>query len=110
MKLSSYTETLAGSAKDRYKEKISLVGTWDQFLGPQEESTDCVPPVEASDLVAYLVLQISFLTAKQFKAYKGLESYNQFVCGWEKEVHVWRKEGKYVATGTGKKIKFPNTV
>ncbi len=39
-----------------------------------------MPPVEASDLVAYLVLTTSFLTAKQFKAYKGFESYNQFLC------------------------------
>ena len=30
-----------------------------------------MPPVEASYLVACLVLMTSFLTAKQFKAYKG---------------------------------------
>ena len=45
MKLSSYAEILAGSSNDRYKEKISLVGSLDPFLGPQGESTDCVPPV-----------------------------------------------------------------
>ena len=58
--------------------------------------TDAVPPVDASDLVSYLVLQTSFLTAKQFKAHKGLESYNQFVCGWVKEVRTWKK---FVTTG-----------
>ena len=99
MQLSAYAEKLTGDARDRYIEKISLVGGWDPFTGPQGESTGSVPPVEAGDLVSYLVLQTSFLTAKQFKAYKGLESYNQFVCGWVKEVKVWRKEGKYIATG-----------
>ena len=99
MQLSTYAEMLSGDARDRYQEKISLVGGWDPFLGPQGENTDCVPPVESSDLVSYMVLQTSFLTAKQFKAYKGLESYNQFVCGWVKEVKVWRKGGKYIATG-----------
>ena len=37
-----------------------------------------LPPVEASDIVAYLVLQTSFLT-KQFKAYKSLEAYNNIM-------------------------------
>ena len=36
-----------------------------------------MPPVEASDLVAYLFMPV-FFTAKQFKAYKGLELYKQF--------------------------------
>ncbi len=99
MELSRYAETLSGGAKELYLEKINLLGCRDPFCGPQGKSTDCVPSVEASDLVAYLVLTTSFLTAKQFKAYKGLESYNQFVCGWVKDVQVWRNEEKYVASG-----------
>ena len=47
-----------------------------------------VPPVEASNLVSYLVLQTSFVTAKEFKACKSLEAYNQFVSEWVKEVVV----------------------
>ncbi len=57
-----------------------------------------MPPVEACDLVSYLVLQTSFITAKQFKAHKSLESYNQFVCGWIKDGKVWKKGGKLVVT------------
>ena len=49
--------------------------------------------------MSYLVLQTSFITAKQFKAHKGLESYNQFVCGWIKEVKTWKKFGKFIITG-----------
>ena len=58
-----------------------------------------MPPVEATDLVSYLVLQTSFVTAQQFKAHKYLESYNQFVCGWVKEVRTWKVSGYYVTTG-----------
>lgn len=98
-RLSPYAEQLCGSAKERYKEKISQIGGLDPFLGPLGECVDSVPPVEASDLVSYLVLQTSFVTAKQFKAYKALESYNQFVCGWVKEFRTWKKGEKYLITG-----------
>lgn len=47
----------------------------DLFGGPSGECSDSLPPVEASDLVSYLVLQ----TAEQFKAYKLLDAYNQFI-------------------------------
>ena len=52
-----------------------------------------IPPVYASDLVSYLVLQTNFVTAKQFKA---LKAYNQLMCDWTKDVCSWRK---YVTTG-----------
>ena len=58
-----------------------------------------LPLVEASDIVAYLVLQTSFLTTKQFKAYKSLEAYNQFVSGWVKDVWAWSVKGRIVVTG-----------
>ena len=99
-RLSPYAEKLTGSEKQRYKAKISLINGLDPFLGPLGESTDAIPPIEASDLVSYLVLQTSFVTAKEFKAYKALESYNQFVCGWVKEVRTWMKGEKYLITGS----------
>ena len=49
--------------------------------------------------MAYLVLQTSFLTTKQYKAYKSLEAYNQFVNGWVKDVQAWSKEGGIIVTG-----------
>ena len=58
-----------------------------------------LPPVEASDIVAYLVLQTSFLTTKQFKARKSLEAYNQLVNGWVSDVQGWSVDGKIVVTG-----------
>ena len=58
-----------------------------------------LPLVEASDIVAYLVLQTSFVTTKQIKPHKSLDTYNQFVYGWLKDVQAWGVEGKIVITG-----------
>ena len=81
-KLSSYVEGLEKEAKARYLEKISLINYSDRFTKPcKGEPFDGVPRVEDCDLVSYVVLQTSFITMAQFKARKGLEAYNQFVCG-----------------------------
>ena len=53
--------------------------------------------MEFCDLVSYLVLQTSFISMAQFKARKGLEAYNQFVCGWIKDVTT-RKIGEKLLT------------
>jgi len=39
------------------------------------------------------------ITAKQFKAHKSLEAYNQSTSGWVKDVHAWNIADKYVVTG-----------
>jgi len=98
--LSSYAETLLDDAKSRYLEKISMIGGIDPFCpGTFGEQTDDVPPVDACDLLSYLVLRTSFITTEQFSARKGLEAYNQFVCGWVKEVVVRKVDTKFVTTG-----------
>ena len=116
--LSAYASRLQGVAKSRYTEKIALLNGVDPFVlansravernsavpsqsraaaatmvammnpdaGPDGRAT--FPPVQAADLVSYLVLQTSFATAKQFKAHKSMEAYNQFVSGWVKDVAV----------------------
>ncbi len=97
-KLSTYAEQLPIEALD----KIDTIGGIDPFEGPLGECTDEVPPVEASDLVSYLVLQTSFITAKQFKAHKSLESYNQFVCGLDKRWKSLEKRRKISDNGSCK--------
>ena len=78
--LSSYCQKLPSEARSRYIEKLQLISGLDPFcpssLGKQ---SSILPPVDASDIVSYLVLQTSFVTAKQFKAHKSMEAYNQFV-------------------------------
>jgi len=63
------------------------------------EEVDVTPLVDVCDLVAYLFLQTSFVTAKQFEARKELEAYNQFVCGWVKEIKTCKVVDKYFTTG-----------
>ena len=99
-RLSSYAENLPPEAKNRYLAKISIIdGTDPLSAGEFGKEADVTPPIDACDLVSYLVLQTSFVTAKQFKARKGLEAYNQFVCGWVKEVKTRKVAGKYLTTG-----------
>jgi len=43
---------------------------------------ECLPPVESTDLLFYLVLETSFYTQQQFKAFRSLEAYNQMVSGF----------------------------
>ena len=98
-RLSDYAESLPSNAKAWYKEKLDVIGGIDPFQpGNVSKSQDCLPNVDASDLVSYLVLQTSFITAKQFKACKSLEAYNQFVSGWVKDVCNRKVCGKYLIT------------
>ena len=99
--LSSYAAGLSRDAKTRYIEKISLLNGADPFLGtiPGAEITSDLPPVDAIDLLSYLVLKTSFISMSQFKARKSLEAYNQFVCGWVKNVVTRKIAGRYLTCG-----------
>ena len=99
-RLSLYAKNLPPNAKDRYLAKISVINGTDPLSDSLfGEEVDVTPPVDVCDLVSYLVLQTSFVTAKQFKARKGLEAYNQFVCGWVKEIKTHKVADKYLTTG-----------
>ena len=45
-----------------------------------------LPSVAYPDMVNYLVFSPSPYTAEDLKSYKGLEAYNQMVCGWVREM------------------------
>ena len=98
--LSSYADGLSVEAKSRYLDKIAVIGGIDPFRSSifGEHRYDS-PSVDACALLSYLVLQTSYITAEQFRAWKGLELYNQFVCGWEKEVITCKIAGKFIAIG-----------
>ena len=97
--MSTYAENLSEEAKTHYKEKLNIIDEFDPFTGTTGELADHLPPIEAVDIVSYLVLQTSFITAKQFKARKSLKAYNQFMSGWAKEVCNRKVAGKFVVTG-----------
>ena len=90
--LSGYAQALPQESKTRYLQKLLLIGGADPFCISSKvfKEAENLPPLCSGDLVSYLVLQTSYLTAKQFKAYKSLEAYNQFTSGWVKDVGTWK--------------------
>ena len=63
------------------------------FSGDRSDqfSSECLPPIEVSDLLSYLVLETSYYINKQFKAFRSSEAYNQMVSGFVTSV---QPEGK----------------
>ena len=58
-----YAKSLSEEAKTQYKEKQKIINGSDPFTGTTGELADHSLPVEAADVVSYLVLQTSFITA-----------------------------------------------
>ena len=80
--LSDYAKNLESRVKRRYQEKISSIGIDPVLVDGKHFEPDCLPPVESTDLLFYLVLETSFYTKQQFKAFRSLEAYNQMVSGF----------------------------
>lgn len=97
--LSEYAKSLDSHIKRRYLQKVSLVGVDPASIPSDQFDPDCLPPIEATDLVSYLVLETSYYTKQQFKAYKSLEAFNQMVIGWVKSVRGKLISGRYVVVG-----------
>ena len=66
----------------RYLEKISAIRKDPYCIPSSELSKDVVPPVQCTDIFNYLVLGKSFCTTEKFKAFKSLEAYKYFECGF----------------------------
>lgn len=94
--LSSYAKDLENQIKERYLKKISVVGVDPAALPSEQLSPECLPPIEVSDLLSYLVLETSHYTNKQFKAFKSLQAYNQMVSGFVASVNGKEIADKYV--------------
>ena len=85
-----YRETLDKQSSARYDEKLKLIAEMDPYeISKCDMSGDlkCLPAITYIDILNYLVNKQSAFTMDQLKAYKSLESYNQFVCGWVKDVN-----------------------
>ena len=94
--LSSYAKGLENHIKERYLKKISVVGVDPAALPSEQLSPECLPPIEVSDLLSYLVLETSHYTNKQFKAFKSLQAHNQMVSGFVASVNGKEIADKYV--------------
>ena len=97
--LSEYAKGLETHVKRRYLQKISLVGVDPASIPSDQFDPECLPSIEATDLVSYLVLETSYYTKEQFKCSKSLEAYNQMVSGFVTSVQGKIIAGKHVAVG-----------
>ena len=101
---SNYCNSLEQTARARYKEKCKECGFDPYTLKPSDFVTDwnTLPEVEYPDIANYLVLQTSWITKEQVKAYKSLEAYNFFVSGWVSNLLTkTAKDGRVVYTRVG---------
>lgn len=62
--LSDYAKKLDGKVRERYVKKISTIGIDPALIEGKHFEPDCLPPVESTDLLCYLVLETSFYTQK----------------------------------------------
>ena len=90
--LSEYVKGLDNHVRCRYVQKIEVIGIDPATLDTSHFDPECLPPIEAGDLVSYLVLETSYYTLNQFKNFKSLEAYNQVVSGFVTSV-----QGKVIA-------------
>ena len=83
-----YKDWLDKQTRDRYDEKCNLIGGLDPYnlrKGLLTSDTNSLPAITYIDVMNYLVNTKSAYTMEELKAYKSLEAYNQFVCGWVKD-------------------------
>ena len=94
--LSEYSKKLESRIECHYIEKISVIGTDLAMLWHKKLDPECLPPIEATDLLSYLFLDASYYTTQQFKGFKSLEAYNQMLSGFITSVQGKVVAGKYV--------------
>ena len=64
--LSEYCRKLDDHVKRRYLEKITEVGVDPVTIPDEQFNSECLPPIEATDLLSYQVLETNFYTKQQF--------------------------------------------
>ena len=87
--MSQYFESLDSIVKERYQQKLKLVGL-DAKDDPYHSDDDFVdnmslwPPVKYGHIFCYFIERPGVYTQQQLMQWKSLEAYNYFVSG-----HVW---------------------
>ena len=94
--LSDYVKRLDVGARERYLEKISIVAEDPYLVKDSPKEFPDLPPVDYTDVAYYLIYTTSYLTGKQLKARKSLDSYNNFLNGWVLETVCKRYKEKEI--------------
>ena len=68
--VSEYARSLVQHVLERYKDDILAVGIDPFLVSEKEYDPKCLPPMESIDLVSFLVLETSYYSQNQFKAFK----------------------------------------
>jgi hypothetical protein len=92
----SYLDSLDSVTKTRYLDKLSIIDKTDPYTVEKRkwsQKTEKFPNILYPDIVNYLLYTPSKYTTEDFKAYKGLDAYNQLVCGWVREVSTTEING-----------------
>ena len=97
--LSDFAKKLEGHVYSRYLQKIGVVGVDPACLVGEKLNPECLLPIESTDLLLFLVLETSFYTLKQFKAYKSLDGYNYMVSGFITSVQGKAIGNNFVVVG-----------
>ena len=90
--LSEYVKGLDNHVRCRYVQKIEAINIDPATLDTSHLDPECLPPIEAWDLVSCLVLETSFYTMKKFKNFKSWQAYNQVISGF-----VMSVQGKVIS-------------
>ena len=88
-----YQEKLMPLVRERYKEKLRDIAGLDPYQLPKSEwdsDLNRLPPLLNLDLINYLVYSVSYYTQTEFRNYKALESYQQFVEGWVDDLKIYQ--------------------
>ena len=81
--------SLDDQSKRRYKVTLNIIQGYDPYQIKKEDLSSDIskfPLVTYPDIVNYFLFSLRPLTKEDLKAYRRLDSYNQFVSGWIKEV------------------------
>ena len=97
--LSEYVKGLESRVKRQYLGKIAAIRIDPALLVVAKLDPECIPSIEAADLLSYLVLETSYYTLKQFKAHKSLEAYNQMISGFITSIPGKIISDKFVVVG-----------
>ena len=66
------------------------------MIPEQKLDQNCLPPMEAADLLSYLVLDTSYYTHMHFTAFRSLYVYSQMVLGFIASVQGHAVYSKYL--------------
>ena len=95
----SYKCGLDPTERVRYDEKIRVIKGQDPYeIVTWSTDNNLLPSTTYMDIINYLVFKPSPYTKEELRAYKGLESYNQFVNGWVRDVGSCVVNNKCIVT------------